>query len=177
MVTQKHIWLRIRSSCWLHRFGVRFCSEPTRNRLQTCTNYRQRCIETIRSSTRDRATIEGRFVVREKNSVSKTELWGQTYAPIGTNLAEKELMFIVLGLFGLSVASVALLVHELKVAPEAYEDHNGFHIVGNAAATFKSSIFKTPRAENASPEKAAVISDKPSRKARRELGSVTSTAH
>ncbi len=52
-------------------------------------------------------------------------------------------MLIVLGLFGLSVASVALLVHELRGAPEAYEDHNGFHIIDKPATRFKTSIFKT----------------------------------
>jgi hypothetical protein len=83
-------------------------------------------------------------------------------------------MLFVLGLFGLSVASVALLVEELRSAPEGYEDHNGFHIIDKPATSFKPSIFKTPRIANASHEKPAVIVEKRAPKVTREVGLATS---
>jgi hypothetical protein len=87
-------------------------------------------------------------------------------------------MLIVLGLFGLSAASVALLVHELRIAPEAYEDHNGFHIVDKPVTGFKTWILRNRPAKNAdrAEEEAEVLAEKRSARARRELGSVTSAA-
>jgi hypothetical protein len=85
-------------------------------------------------------------------------------------------MLIVLGLFGLSAASVALLVHELRIAPEAYEDHNGFHIVDKPATGFKTWIFKNRPAGSVSREEAAVPAEKRTARVRRELGSVTAAA-
>jgi hypothetical protein len=83
-------------------------------------------------------------------------------------------MLIVLGLFGLSAASVALLVHELRIAPEAYEDHNGFHIIDKPATGFKTWILKNRPAGNSAFEEATVVKKKRPARVRRELGSVTS---
>ena len=85
-------------------------------------------------------------------------------------------MLIVFGLLGLSAASLTLLVHELKTAPEGYEDHNGFHIADKPATGFKTWMFRHRPAQNASREEAAVPAEKHTVKARRELGSVTSVA-
>ena len=85
-------------------------------------------------------------------------------------------MLIVFGLLGLSAASLTLLVHELKTAPEGYEDHNGFHIADKPATGFKTWIFRHRPAQNASREEVAVPAEKHTVKARRELGSVTSVA-
>ena len=85
-------------------------------------------------------------------------------------------MLIVFGLFGLSAASLTLLVHELRTAPEGYEDHNGFHIVDKPATGFKTWIFRHRPAQKASHKEAAVPAEKHTAKARRELGSVTSVA-
>ena len=82
-------------------------------------------------------------------------------------------MLIVFGLFGLSAASVALLVHELRTAPEGYEDHNGFHIADKPATGSKTWMFRHRPAESASREEAAVMAEKRSARVRRELGSVT----
>ena len=82
----------------------------------------------------------------------------------------------MLSLFGLSAASVALLVHELRNAPVAYEDHNGFHIVDKPSTGFKTWLFKHPPVANDNREEAAVPAEKHTVKARREVGSVTSVA-
>jgi hypothetical protein len=46
-------------------------------------------------------------------------------------------MLIVLSLLGLSVASAAILIRELRSAPEAYEDETGFHVVRPTATSFE----------------------------------------
>lgn len=43
-------------------------------------------------------------------------------------------MIIALSLLGLSFASTALVVLELRNAPEGYEDQSGFHLIRKAAA-------------------------------------------
>ncbi len=75
-------------------------------------------------------------------------MYGRSSGTFRHKTCSTNTMLIVLGLFGLSAASVALLVHELRIAPEGYEDHNGFHIVDKPATGFKTWIFRhRPAAE------------------------------
>jgi hypothetical protein len=65
-------------------------------------------------------------------------------------------MLIILSLFGLSIASAAILIRELRSAPEAYEDQTGFHVVDE---TPHISRFRAPKAHApAAYEKDAVAS-------------------
>jgi hypothetical protein len=54
----------------------------------------------------------------------------------------KKGMLIALSLLGLSVASAAILIRELRNAPEAYEDQAGFHVVDE---TPRISRFRAPK--------------------------------
>ena len=51
-------------------------------------------------------------------------------------------MLIALSLLGLSVASAAILIRELRSAPEAYEDQTGFHLVDEPP---RISSFRAPK--------------------------------
>ena len=85
-------------------------------------------------------------------------------------------MLIVLGLFGLSAASVALLVHELRTRRRATKITMASISPINRRQGFKTWIFRHRPAQNASREEAAVPAEKHTVNARRELGSVTSGA-
>ena len=64
-------------------------------------------------------------------------------------------VLIVLSLLGLSVASAAILIRELKSAPEAYEGQTGFHVVEE---TSRISRFRAPMAHaSAAYEEDAVV--------------------
>jgi hypothetical protein len=52
-------------------------------------------------------------------------------------------MMIVLGIAGLTFASVALLITELRKAPEGFEDHTGFHAGRGTRALDGISNFET----------------------------------
>lgn len=54
-------------------------------------------------------------------------------------------MILVLGIAGLSFASAALLIAELRKAPEGFEDHTGFHTIRETTALGNTSNFETPR--------------------------------
>ncbi len=86
------------------------------------------------------------------------------------------MVLIVLGLLGLSSASVALLVYELKSAPEAYEDCNGFHIVGKPMTGWKTAILETRPVGSVRPEEPVEVEEKRSRQATRKLDQVASAA-
>ena len=61
------------------------------------------------------------------------------------NPAQKQDMIIVLAIAGLSFASAALLITELREAPEGFEDHTGFHALRGTAAQGRPSTFETSR--------------------------------
>jgi hypothetical protein len=84
------------------------------------------------------------------------------------------MLTVLLSLFGVSAASVALLVHELRTAPVAYEDRNGFHIIDKPATGFK--IFKHRPVEDANSEETAVHTERRTVKTWRQPGSVAAAA-
>jgi hypothetical protein len=61
------------------------------------------------------------------------------------NPAQEQDMIIVLGIAGLAFASAALLITELRKAPEGFEDHTGFHALSGTAARGGTSNFETAR--------------------------------
>ena len=61
------------------------------------------------------------------------------------NPAQEQDMIIVLGIAGLCFASAALLITELRKAPEGFEDHTGFHPLRRTAALGGISNFETAR--------------------------------
>ncbi len=62
-------------------------------------------------------------------------------------------MLIALGLFGLSSLAAALLAHELRRAPTAYEDNAGFHIVERTLKPAGTSMPSISRANINLPKK------------------------
>ena len=57
----------------------------------------------------------------------------------GTDPAEPRGMFL-LGFLTVASASLAVVLHGLRKAPEGYEDHTGFHIIAGRARYSGASI-------------------------------------
>jgi hypothetical protein len=68
----------------------------------------------------------------------------QSSSRAGINPAQEQDMIIVLGIAGLAFASAALLITELRKAPEGFEDHTGFHAFRGIAPSGPSN-FETAR--------------------------------
>lgn len=79
-------------------------------------------------------------------------------------------MLVALGLLGLSSLAAALLAHELRRAPTAYEDDAGFHIVERTLKPAGTSMPPISRAKTQLPKKNVTKTEASTREEERRLG-------